>query len=265
MKVKKLLLWMGLCALVLGRPVQASAQQVIAFGMESLPPFTYLDERKRPAGPGMDIVKEVCSALQRECSVALYPVKRLISKIRNGEIQGLVTLGKNAEREKSFYFSRPYTKTEYGFFIFENSVVEIGSLQDLEGYTVITLFGSNMLATLQGVRKKMQVDFEISTEITLEKAFKKLSHGRYQKEKIAIFANRDVGLNISRKEKLTNLRYTATQKELHYYMGFPKTKAIEPFVQAYNREMEKMYADGRLQRILDNYSMLMPERSVFLN
>jgi ABC-type amino acid transport substrate-binding protein len=48
-------------------------------------------------------------------------------------------------------------------------------------------------------------------------------------------------------------------------MAFPKTDAIKPFVQAYNRELEKMYEDGRLQQILETYALSMPDHHEFSN
>jgi len=241
------------------------ADKPIAFGIETLPPFNYKNTDGRPDGPGIEIARKICKSLNRECRFDMYPVKRLLVMIRKNELDGIITLGKNKSRMKSFYFSRPYTKSEYGFFILKGPNTKIQDVRKFNGYKVVTLYGSNMLDTLENMKKQPTVDFEIVTELTLEKAFKKLSHGRYQTEKIAIFANRDIGLYLMRKMGISNLSYTASQKQVHYYVGFPKKEDIRPFVQAFTNEMDKLYENGELAEILERNFMIMPDKTHYMH
>ncbi len=171
----------------------AWAEKPMVFGTETLPPFNSVDAKDRVSGPGTEIVHAVCQHMKIDCVVEMYPVKRLISMMTNAELNGIITMGKNKAREKDFYFSKPYTMTQYGFFVPKSIQEDIQHISQFEGYTVVTLYGSNMLATLKDIRKRSGVDFEILTETTLQQAFKKLAFGRYQAQKIAIFSNRDIG------------------------------------------------------------------------
>ena len=241
------------------------ADKPIAFGIETLPPFNYENIDGRPDGPGIEMARKICKSLNRECRFNMYPVKRLLVMISKNELDGIITLGKNESRMKSFYFSRPYTKSEYGFFVLKGPNAKIHDVEKFNGYKVVTLYGSNMLKTLENLKKKPAVDFEIVTELTLEKAFKKLSNGRYQTDKVVIFANRDIGLFLMRNMNITNLRYTASQNQVHYYVGFPKKEGILPFVQAFTDEMDKLYENGGLADILERNFMIMPDEIHYMN
>ncbi len=235
------------------------------FGTETLPPFNYADDKGNVAGPGAEIVEAVCEHLKIDCVVEMYPVKRLIAMMTNAELNGIITMGKNKAREKSFYFSKPYTMTQYGFFVPKLINEDIQHISQFEGYTIVTLYGSNMLATLKEIRNRSGVDFEILTETTLQQAFKKLAFGRYQAKKIAIFANRDIGKHVMRLNDISQLAYRVTQKSLHYYIGFPKNAVSPAFVEAFNTSMDALYKDGQLKQILEKHFITLPDQIYYLN
>ncbi|MDV7339817.1 transporter substrate-binding domain-containing protein [Terasakiella sp. A23] len=243
----------------------AGAEKPMLFGTETLPPFNYLDDKGHVVGPGAEVVREVCENLTIECQIEMYPIKRLISMMSNAELNGIITMGKNKARERDFYFSKPYAMTQYGFFVPKAIHEDIRHISQFEDYTIVTLYGSNMLATLEDVRKRSGVDFEILTETTLQQAFKKLAFGRYQTKKIAIFSNRDIGQYIMRMSDIKQLDYRVTQKTLHYYIGLPKNAVKMEFVKAFNQSMDKLYQNGRLQQILEKHFVKLPDQTFYMN
>ncbi|NVK18640.1 MAG: transporter substrate-binding domain-containing protein [Methylocystaceae bacterium] len=127
------------------------------FGGEPLPPYIYMDEDEKVIGSGADLVRRACLRLKTDCKVDIYPVKRLISMVNKKALNGIIAMGKTKEREEFIYFSRAYARTEYGFFTLSNDGFALTGLKDLQGATVVTVFGSNMLATLQKIRGSLSV------------------------------------------------------------------------------------------------------------
>lgn len=237
----------------------------MVFGGEPLPPYVYVDDQNKIVGPGADLVRRVCLRLNTNCSVDIYPVKRLLSMMKNKELNGVITLGKNKVREKSIYFSRAYARTEYGFFTLSDKRFKLIGLDDLQGAKVVTLFGSNMLESLKKIRSNQEIDFDIETETSLAHAFKKLSKGRYRAERVAIYGNADIARHIVRTQNIPNVTYRLRHSELNYYVGFPKNATSEKFVRSFNQAMDEFYEEGILAEILKKYFLTLPTRDVYMN
>jgi polar amino acid transport system substrate-binding protein len=84
-----------------------------------------------------------------------------------------------------------------------------------------------------------------------EAAFKKLSLGRVT----AVFSNRDVGYDLSRRLGIKNIRYSGRQQSLKYYIGFSQKATDKKLVDDFNAAYRALHRQGVVKDILARYHM----------
>ena len=228
------------------------------FVTEELPPFNFQNAKGEILGPAKKIAERICVRLKVDCKFLLQPTRRMVRMSESGEANGLFTMAKNEKRLATMYYSKPYVRTAYGFFVMDKDPIKITAPNDLMGYTVVTLAPSNMYNTLNRIfTKEYPGTAKIATELSLKTVFRMLSRDRFG-DKSAAYSNRETGRDIIKKEKLKGLRYAGTQRSLLYYFAFPKKAPQEAFVNDFNRELVAMHGNGDLAAILAEYGMEMP-------
>ncbi|WP_245543749.1 substrate-binding periplasmic protein [Maridesulfovibrio salexigens] len=222
----------------------------ISFATQDFFPFSYL-ENDKVAGPGAEIIREVCKEINVKCDIKLYPWRRSLAMCDKGQVQALFMVGKNKEREQKFYFSPPLIATEYGFFECMDKPVNYNGIESLRNMTIGTYGPSNTSYNLE----KLTIDFKsnINIDITPDDLtqFRKLARCRVD----AVYSNRDVGLAAIKRLNLNNIAYAGTEKSLNYYIVFSKTHTPSVLVRKFNLSLSLMKESGRLQQILLKYNL----------
>lgn len=234
------------------------------FVTEELPPFNYRDAADMVGGPAREVVTAVCRDLQVSCRIHLLPKKRMMALAMRGEVQGLFTLGRNRAREQWLYFSRPFVRTRYGFFVRATDRVRPVDVDGFIGFVIATFGPSNMLTTLRGLyelsghrRARIVVENDLGT------ALRKLAAGRYGQVGAAVYANRDVGRYIITAEAIGGLRYALDERRLDYYVAFPKRAVAPAFVGRFDAALQALFHRGGLTAILERYGLNAPPDAAF--
>ncbi|WP_320174569.1 transporter substrate-binding domain-containing protein [Maridesulfovibrio sp.] len=231
-------------------PSDSAARMEITFATQDFFPFSYL-EGKTVAGPGADIIREVCEEIEVEYNIKLFPWRRSLAMCDKGQVQALFMVGKNKDREQEFHFSPPLIATEYGFFECTEKPINYNGVESLRNMTIGTYGPSNTSYNLE----KFTIDFKsnINIDITPDDLtqFKKLSRCRVD----AVYSNRDVGLAAIKRLKLNNISYAGTEKNLNYYIAFSKKYTPSVLVRKFNLSLSLMKESGRLQQILLKYNL----------
>ena len=223
--------------------------QTLVFNTQDFPPFSYkiAGEIK---GPGVAIIEAVCEKINVDCSFRLLPWTRAQMEVKTGKANAMFVIGWNKARDEWLYFTPPILKTEYGFFIKDDSPLEFKAESDIKGYKVGVLGPSNTSKSLKKIKVNVG-DITIDMRPDDEPGFKKLSVGRVD----AVFSNRDVGAAMIKKNNLKNLRYAGKQRELNYYIGFSKEFNDKSIIDKFNNGFRDLYKDGTIKKILDKYFM----------
>jgi arginine/ornithine transport system substrate-binding protein len=103
-----------LSALILSLFVgQVVAMETLKVGLDpNLKPFAYMDERGQVAGFDVEIAREVCADLKRECVFVPMEWDGLIPALGSGKIDAVISAMSITEaREKVVDFTRPYYKS----------------------------------------------------------------------------------------------------------------------------------------------------------
>ncbi len=222
----------------------------LEFATQEFAPFSYTVD-KEIKGPGPEIVRLVCSEMNIDCSIRVFPWRRALIMAQDGNIQGLFLIGKNKEREKWLVFSPPLLTTEYGIFVKDSNPLEVSNIQDIEGYDVGVYGPSNTSHSLEKIKAQIK-DLKIKMDPNDEPCFNKLSLGRVD----AVYSNKDVGFALIRKLELKNIRYAGTHKKLQYHIGIVKRNTDKKLSDRFNQTLRKLCKQGAIQKILAAYHMI---------
>jgi polar amino acid transport system substrate-binding protein len=230
-------------------PARPAAPSELIFNTQDFAPFNYAVNGV-VSGPVADIIRRVCTDMKVDCPMRLLPWRRAQQEVEEGKAHGMFVIGWNAERAKWLHFSPPILNTEYGFFVREDNALRFTQNADVKGYTVGVFGPSNTATALEKIRTDVK-DLTIDMTPDDEAAFRKLSLGRIQ----AVFSNRDVGHDLTRKLNIGNVRYAGRQQTLKYYIGFSQKFSDRALVEKFNATFRTLHKQGVISEILARYRM----------
>jgi len=232
--------------------VTSVAMAQTRFVTEPSPPFNYL-ENGEVTGPAHAIIGAICADLGTDCSFELTKWDRAIGMARDGEVNGIFSVGKNTERLEWMHFSSPILATAYGLYVLDDNPLEFRQPADLAGYTVVTYGPSNTSQSLETLGDAVP-DMEIVVESKLRLILRKFDAGRYE-GRAALYLNKDVVASLIDELGLEKLRYAGDHRQILYYVGFPKAATEQGFVDRFNGVLDRFKQDGTLATLLEPYGM----------
>ena len=235
------------------RPVLAEGQ--FRFVTLEFSPFIYA-ENQQVAGPGRDVIAAVCERAAVTCSFDIYPWRRAQGLMRAGEADGMMVIGRNAEREEWLDFSPPLFRTEYGFFVHGNNTLAYADPGQVAGLRIGVFAPSNTETQLKKLRDEMIAaglePFTIDAHPDDAAGMRKLAAGRLD----AVYSNRDRGWGIVVAENLDGkVRYAGGHKAILYYSGITKTYADRAAIDRFFTAWRALFANGEAQRIIKGYGL----------
>lgn len=243
-----LLLWLVVAG-------SASAADRLRFVTLEFAPFIY-GENQQVAGPGRDVIAAVCEKADVACTFDIYPWRRAQELMNTGEADGMMVIGRNAERETWLDFSPPMFRTEYGFFVPADDPLDYAEPVQLAGLRVGVFAPSNTATQLADIREGM-VENGIDP-ITIDEhpddaaGFRKLAARRLD----AVFSNRDRGWDIASNEGLDGrVRYAGQHQAILYYAGITKAYPDDAVVARFFDAWRELFASGEGQRIIEGYGL----------
>lgn len=249
--MKAMLLAILIC--LTARPALAEGE--LRFVTLEFAPFIY-GENQQVAGPGRDVIAAVCERAVVTCSFDIFPWRRAQALMRAGEADGMMVIGRNAEREKSLDFSPPLFRTEYGFFMRTDSTTVYTDPAQIAGMRIGAFAPSNTETQLRNLREEMIAaglePLIIDAHPDDAAGMRKLAAGRLD----AVYSNRDRGWGIAAAEALDGkVRYAGGHKEILYYSGITKSYTDRATVERFFTAWTTLFADGTAQRIIENYGL----------
>jgi polar amino acid transport system substrate-binding protein len=235
--------------------VSARANEILRFVTLEFEPFIY-GEDQQVAGPGRDVIAEVCRTADIACTFDIYPWRRAQELIRSGDADGMMVIGRNAGREDWLRFSPPMFRTEYGFFFKAGNTAHFSDISQLSGYRVGVFAPSNTATQLENIRTEMLerglAPIEIDAHPNDSAGLRKLAAGRVD----AVYSNRDRGRGIIRAEALEDqIRYAGVHQEILYYAGITKDYPKQEVVEAFFTAWRGLFQSGKAQEIILNYGL----------
>jgi len=118
------LIWLTLAAIAFFAPSRALAEnEPLRVGLSgTYPPFSHFDEAGNLAGFDVDVARELCKKLDRECVFRILPWDGILSALLARKIDVIIgSMAITEEREKQVLFTSPYYESGAQLFVRENA------------------------------------------------------------------------------------------------------------------------------------------------
>ncbi len=244
----KQMLCATLLALVATTP---SLAKDLSFVGQDYPPFNWNDGGEIKGGM-VDVLKKACEKLAYKCTFEIIPLARSIEMLREGHIDGVMSLIPNAERGAFARFSPTVVATNMSYFGARGKVKKIDSRADLDGWKVGAVRASTSwkLATQD---QKLVTNMSLVEEVNNETLVKKLQAGRYG-EKGAVLGSEAV-LAFEAKKIGLELELVLRGETQGFTVAFSKKKGDAQTFADFSATLDAMKRSGELKSILTKYSL----------
>ncbi|MBY0414544.1 MAG: transporter substrate-binding domain-containing protein, partial [Bdellovibrionales bacterium] len=194
------------------------------FNGQDYPPFNFMENGKA-TGATTEIVAAMCAITKDNCTVELVPLKRAMSSLESGEVHGVISLLKNAERDAFANFSPTIIKSDM-IYATVNDKATPGSVAELKGWTLGAVASSSSAKTAAADAKVAGEGAKVVEESDNDTVVKKLANGRYG-EKGAVIINEDVLTFLSKKHAATNIKKMFVAKSDDFGIYFSKKTVVK--------------------------------------
>lgn len=232
--------------------VGRAAPPPLTFVMQVFPPFNDV-KGGQPVGVFPDILRAVCSAMQTQCKLDVYPWRRAYALAQGGKVDGILLLLKTPEREEIFHLGAPVIQSAYVLYAQQHNPVRYTAPADLAGYTIgaygpsgTSYAAAELVQHIPGAR--MEVEMDNPT------ALRKLRLGRYG-AKGAVFINQDLALHLMTQEGDAGLKQVGEVQKVEYYIGLSRKKMTEEQAELFHATLRQLQRDGTVAAIAHRHGL----------
>jgi PAS domain S-box-containing protein len=199
---RKILLYVILFVSALVMPQNKEYKTIYAGTLTDYPPFCITDAEGKPDGFAVELLREVCRAVNIEVEIKIGEFIRVREDLEDGKIDVMPMISKTPERANKYGFTSPYL-TMRGAVFAKRDNSSINSIEDLKDKKVAVLKGTQSETYITNTIKVGSI-LTISTN---EDAFRALINGECD----AVVTQKLMGqmllkeMNISDAEVKTNL------------------------------------------------------------
>lgn len=247
--LRRVSLVLGLCCGAV--TAWAAAPAPWRFVTESFPPYTYA-ENGRPAGPMVDILQELCSALKRECMIELLPWRRALAMAERGEVDGIFAFVDSPERRAQFHISAPVLDAHYTFFTRAGEDFVYRDRQSLAGRTVAVYGPSGASILLRELTEGLAVETVVEPDNPT--VMRKLVAGRYGDKGLALM-NENLALWLMSSERSTPLQAAGLAKSFSYSFGLSRKRISKAQFQAFDAALLGLCRSGRSAELIRRHAL----------
>ncbi|MEM7176316.1 MAG: transporter substrate-binding domain-containing protein [Pseudomonadota bacterium] len=218
-------------------------------------PFSYLEDGI-VAGPGRELVDDICERIAIECSFDAVPWRRALELMRSDAVDAMMPIGFNEDRARWLDYSPPMFATEYGFFVSASNPLDYSDVSQIAGMKIGVLAPSNSERLLMSLREALierdETPIIIERHAKDELGMRKLAAGRLD----AVFINQDRGWGLIDMERLgPKIRYAGDETETVFYTAIRKTYPNADLVEDFFDAWRGLYDQGKAQRIIRAFGL----------
>jgi len=216
---------------------------LVVGGDRDYPPYEYLDERGRPSGYNVDLIRAVAQVMGMNIEIRLGPWAQVRNALETGKIDMIEGMFSSPERMNYVDFSVPHTIIHHAVFIRKEGI-RIEALEDLKGKEIIVQKGDIMhdYVLAKGLSTRV-----VLVESPVE-ALRILSSGRHD----CALLLESQGLFLAHKYRLSNITTTGPPFAPDEYC-FAVKKGNDRLLAQLNQGIGIIKATGRYNEIHDKW------------
>ncbi len=228
----------------------------LEFTTFDFPPFSQKSSAGKSTGPFKSIINDICREMNETCHFTILPTRRAKLKVANGEADAIFPFGWYSKRGEKFYFSVPFMLTEYGFFVPSSYKKEVKGLSDIQNFKVGVFGPSNTSNSLANVRdlmitmglKPIRINIQTDENGNL---IRMLESSRID----AYYSNKALAEYRAKQFNVTDVKYAWRDRELLYFVAFPKKTTKQSLVKRFNQAALKLFSKpGYLEKQLSPWA-----------
>lgn len=232
--------------------VALSAEKVVRFSEDPWPPYTLGESGKSPhGGIAVDVIHDIFKRVGVKTEMTLYPWKRCLQQMRDGERDALMMLGYSKEREDYLIYSDMLINVRD--LIYFNVSLPMDDWKTMDDFKELIFarphgfqFGEEFEKAV--VERGIRI-YPVKSDI---QAFKMLADGRVD----AVICNEITARTIFKEfpDVEENIKVAVRPlKNAPLYMAFSKKSPHKDLMGQVNRAIREMRAEGALESIVDSY------------
>lgn len=176
-----------------------------------------------------------------------------MGELQAGEIQAVVSMAKNTERDAYATYSVPLIKSDM-IYAATNDKPDISGAAGLKGWTIGAVAGSNSAQIANKTAKEAGEGTKVAEDSDSDSIIKKVSAGRYG-DKGAIIMNEDVLAYLTKKNSVNNLKKILVAKSDLWGIYFSKKAVDQASIDKFNAAIEQLKKNGELEKIIKKYNI----------
>lgn len=166
--------WLAVLVLALAAPLNAADLHFLG---QEYPPYNWSQDG-RVQGGMVDVLRTACDRLHYHCTFSIVPLARAMQMLERGETDAVMSLIPNAERANYSVFSPALVVDRLAYFGVRGEAPRVSGLQELQGWTIAGVRGSNSLHTARE-RQRLVPNQILVEEVNNATLVRKLKAGRY--------------------------------------------------------------------------------------
>jgi polar amino acid transport system substrate-binding protein len=239
----------ALClALVVATPAMAKD---LSFVGQEYPPFNWVDGGEVKGGM-VEVLKKACEKLKHNCKFSILPLARAVKMLEDGSADGVMSLIPNADRAKYANFSPTIVVSNLAYFGVKGKTKKVGSLKDMEGWTIGAVRASSSLKLATENQKQVK-SMTVIEEVNNETLIKKLQGDRYG-DTGAIMGG-DAVLDYEAKKAKLDLELVLNGEAQGFTTAFSKKSVDAATLAEFNKTLEAMKKSGEVKTILTKFAL----------
>jgi ABC-type amino acid transport substrate-binding protein len=206
-----------LISFIFGFFILSSAQAMVIVGFDG-EPFYFKNGSEGVAGTCHEIMQKLCDHEKIHCKFKIAPLPMVLEMMKSGKADATCPLSDTLDRQDYIAFSNKVFRTRFSFFAMPETAKKITTLKDLGGRSIGVFTPSRVSESLDEIREKAPVKFEIIKEnsnfSTLMRA-EKIS-------KVLAYMNHEIAIRWIAKTHSPLVEAPLEGEELAYNIGFSK-------------------------------------------
>lgn len=202
-------------------------------------PFYFKNGSEGIAGACHELMQKLCEREKLHCKYKIAPLAMSLEMIKSGKADVICPLAQTTARQKDIYFSKKIFKTKFSFFGSPETVKKMATLKDLSQHSVGVFAPSRVADSLEEIRTKSNVRFEIINETsnysTLMRA-EKIA-------KVLAYVNQEIGTRWIEKTKSKLVQAPLEGEDVAYNIGFSRRNYSEEKAARFVEILEKIKSD----------------------
>ncbi|EMS81528.1 MULTISPECIES: transporter substrate-binding domain-containing protein [Desulfotignum] len=240
--------------LMLGLATVAGADDTLVVGTSAdYPPYEYTDDKGEFVGFDMDLIRAVGEKMGKKVKIVDMGFDTLIAGLQNKKIDAVIAaMQASEERKQKVDFSITYHEIKDAILAKADSDIELTSINEIVDYKVASQTGT--------IQEKWIQDNLIKTGKLPEENY--FSYERVDNAAMDIKAGRvdvlhiiaDPAISLAEKNDLKIALITT--EAVSAGQSIAVTKGNTELLDAINKAIEELKADGTLQALMDKYKLL---------